>query len=103
VEVSSSPAADAEHTGERHHDEGRLMNTTTITTKAQAIRWAIFSAVAVGMTGLGLGVAHANPPEQDQPCSLRHASMRDADGHMMKCDRTVNGTHGLVWQYPPGS
>jgi uncharacterized protein involved in copper resistance len=75
------------------------MATTTISTTAQAIRWAIFSSVAMGLTALGLGVAHANPPEQGQPCSTRHAAMRDADGHMMKCDRTINGAHGLVWQY----
>jgi hypothetical protein len=79
------------------------MSTATITTRSQAIRWAIFSAVAVGLTALGLGVAEANPPQQDHPCSLRYATMRDADGHMMQCERMMNGTHGLVWQYTLGS
>jgi uncharacterized protein involved in copper resistance len=77
--------------------------TTTTTTKSEAIRWAIFSAVAVGLTALGLGIAQANPPQQDQPCSMRHAALRDADGHMMTCDRMMNGNHGLVWQYALGS
>ncbi|MCV7412035.1 hypothetical protein AWC05_14010 [Mycobacterium florentinum] len=76
---------------------------TTISTTSQAIRWAIFSAITVGLTALGLGVAAANPPQQDQPCSLRYATMRDADGHMMQCDRMMNGNHGLVWQSTPGS
>lgn len=79
------------------------MTTTTSTTKSQAIRWTIFSAFAVGLTALGIGVAAANPPAHDQPCSTRHATLRDADGHMMKCDRMMNGNHGLVWQYTLGS
>ncbi|MEE6137920.1 hypothetical protein SKC41_16505 [Mycobacterium sp. 050128] len=79
------------------------MSTTIISTKSEAIRWAVFSAIALGLTALGLGVAQANPPLQDQPCSLRYATMRDADGHMMQCDRMMNGNHGLVWQYAPGS
>lgn len=79
------------------------MRTTTISTRAQAFRWVIFSSVVVGLTALGLRVAHANPPAQDQPCSLRHATMRDAGGHLMTCERIMNGKHGLVWQYTQGS
>jgi hypothetical protein len=88
---------------------GRPMTTTTATTttkvatKSEAIRWAVFSAVTVGLTTLGIGIADANPPQQDQPCSMPHAALRDADGHMMKCDRMMNGSHGLVWQYTLGS
>ncbi|MEM6109159.1 hypothetical protein AAHS21_23410 [Mycobacterium sp. 050272] len=77
--------------------------STTISTKAQAIRWVVFSAIVLGLLALGLGVAHANPPLHGQPCSLRYATMRDADGHMMQCERMTNGTRGLVWQYTPGS
>ena len=67
-------------------------------TGRRILRTAIVLVVA-----LGLGVAAANPPQQDHPCSMRHAAMRDADGHMMKCDRMMNGAHGLVWQYTLGS
>lgn len=77
--------------------------TTIIGTKSQVIRWTIFSAVVLGLLALGLGVAQANPPLHDQQCSLRYATMRDADGHMMQCERMTNGNHGLVWQYAPGS
>ena len=77
--------------------------TTAVSAKSEAIRWAIFSAVTVGLTALGIGIAQANPPQQDQPCSTRHAALRDADGHMMTCDRMMNGSHGLVWQYTLGS
>lgn len=79
------------------------MNATAISTKSQVIRWAFVSSIAAGLMALGLGIANANPPVQDHPCSLRHAAMRDADGHMMKCDRMINANHGLVWQYTPGS
>jgi hypothetical protein len=79
------------------------MSATTISIKTQAIRWVFVSSIAAGLTGLGLGIASANPPVQDHPCSLRHATMRDADGHMMKCDRMMNANHGLVWQYSLGS
>lgn len=79
------------------------MGTATISTTAQAIRWTFFVSVTVGLTALGLGVAHANPPAQDQPCSLRHATMRDGDGHQMTCDRMMNGRHDLVWQYTLGT
>ncbi|MEZ0350356.1 hypothetical protein [Mycobacterium sp. pR1184] len=80
------------------------MNTTTmISTKSEAIRWTIFSAIVLGLLMLGLGVAQANPPLHGQPCSLRYATMRDADGHLMQCDRLMNGVRGLVWQYTPGS
>jgi hypothetical protein len=87
----------------RHHDEGHPMSATTISIKTQAIRWVFVSSIAAGLTALGLGIASANPPVQDHPCSLRHAAMRDGDGHLMRCDRMQNGNHGLVWQYTPGS
>jgi hypothetical protein len=80
-----------------------MSTTTTISTTSQAIRLAIFSAIAVGLTALGLGVMAANPPQQEQSCSLRYATMHDADGHMMQCDRMANGNHALVWQRAQGS
>jgi hypothetical protein len=92
VEDASSPAVEAEN-----------MTASDTTTKSQAFRWAIFSAITIGLTALGIGVAEANPPRQDQPCSTRHASVLDADGNLMRCDRMMNGSHGLVWQYTLGS
>jgi hypothetical protein len=34
---------------------------------------------------------------------VRHATLRDANGRMMRCDRMMAGAHGLVWQYTPES
>jgi hypothetical protein len=75
----------------------------TITGKSLAIRWAMVSSVAAGLAALGIAIADANPPSSDQPCSVRHATLRDADGRMMRCDRLLAGTQELVWQYPLGS
>ena len=74
-------------------------SNTTITAKSHAIRWAIFFAITIGLIALGIGVAEANPPQRDQSCSTPHASIRDTEGNTMTCDRMMNGSHGLVWQY----
>jgi hypothetical protein len=80
-----------------------VQDKTAITRRSLAFRWAMVSSVASSLAALGIAVAAANPPSPDQPCSVRHATLRDADGRMMRCDRMMAGAHGLVWQYTPES
>ena len=51
------------------------------------------------VVALGVVLARLNAPSSGQSCSVRHATMQDADGRTMWCDRAMIGHHSLVWQY----
>jgi hypothetical protein len=64
------------------------------------LRLSVFSSVAAGLVALGIGVGHFNAPLPDHTCSARHATIRDADGRTMWCNRMAE-TLRLAWQYTP--
>jgi hypothetical protein len=70
----------------------------TVSTRSAYLRWAMVSTAAAGAMALGIIVAEANPPSAGNSCSVRHASLRDADGRMMSCSPAM-ASHQLVWQY----
>jgi hypothetical protein len=44
-------------------------------------------------------LADADPPAPGDPCTVWHATTKDAAGATMWCNAMMTGTHNLVWQY----
>jgi hypothetical protein len=75
-----------------------LRNMKVIPT-SYATRLALLSLILAALVALGVVLARLNAPSSGQSCSVRHATMQDADGRTMWCDRAMIGHHSLVWQY----
>lgn len=75
------------------------LQDTRITTLTCAIRLAIVSSIFAIVVAIGIFFALVNAPSSGQPCSVRHATAQDADGHTMWCDRAMIGQRQLVWHY----
>lgn len=77
---------------------GTLQNVR-ITTSTCVIRTAIVSLILAAVVAVGIFFVYLNGPSSGQPCSVRHATAQDADGHTMSCDRAGAGHRQLVWHY----
>ncbi len=82
---------------------GSAAEKKTTSKKIGYLRLAMVSSTTAVIVVLGIGVAYANAPSAGQPCSVRNATTRDTNGRTMWCNPMMTGTHGLVWQYAPGS
>ncbi|MCW2664263.1 MAG: hypothetical protein JWP83_5415 [Mycobacterium sp.] len=67
--------------------------------KLRVVVLATFAAVAPIAVVAGAAVARADPPAPGDPCTVLHATTRDANGRTMWCNPTMTGNHSLVWQY----
>jgi hypothetical protein len=59
---------------------------------------AMAAAVPITLVALS-GPAYADPPGPGDPCTVWHATTKDASGNTMWCNAMMTGTQGLVWQY----